>query len=42
MLENVHGDIASWCWLGLVAKYSHAGVDVDGLAYPLHRPAAVR
>jgi hypothetical protein len=27
-------------WLYLVAKPSHigGGVDVDGLAYPLHRP----
>jgi hypothetical protein len=23
-------------WLYLVAKPSHVGVDVDGLAYPLH------
>jgi hypothetical protein len=25
-------------WLYLVAKPSNVGVDVDGLAYPLHRP----
>jgi hypothetical protein len=25
-------------WLYLVAKLSHVGVDVDGLACPLHRP----
>jgi hypothetical protein len=25
-------------WLYLVAKPSHAGVDVAGLAYPLHWP----
>jgi hypothetical protein len=25
-------------WLYLVAKPSHVGVDVDGLAYPLHQP----
>jgi hypothetical protein len=27
-------------WLYLAAKPSHAGVDVDGLACPLHRPVA--
>jgi hypothetical protein len=37
MLEKVPRD-ASWCWPDLVAKSSHTGVDVDGLAYPLHRP----
>jgi hypothetical protein len=31
-------DVASWCRLYLAAKPSHMGVDVDGLAYPLHRP----
>jgi hypothetical protein len=25
-------------WLYLAAKPSHVGDDVDGLAYPLHRP----
>jgi hypothetical protein len=25
-------------WLHLAAKPSHVGVDVDGLACPLHRP----
>jgi hypothetical protein len=25
-------------WLYLAAKPAHVGVDVDGLAYPLHRP----
>jgi hypothetical protein len=25
-------------WLYLMAKPSHMGVDVDGLAYPLHHP----
>jgi hypothetical protein len=25
-------------WLYLAAKPSHVGVDVDRLAYPLHRP----
>jgi hypothetical protein len=37
-LENVPGDVASWCWPYLTAKPSHVGVDVDELAYPLHRP----
>jgi hypothetical protein len=27
-------------WLYLAAKPSHMGVDVDGLAYPLHRSTA--
>jgi hypothetical protein len=27
-------------WLYLAAKPSHVGVNVDGLAYPLHRPMA--
>jgi hypothetical protein len=36
MLEKIPGDVASWCWPYLVAKPSHAGVDVDGLAGPLH------
>jgi hypothetical protein len=27
-------------WLYLAAKPSHAGDDVDGLAYPLHHPMA--
>jgi hypothetical protein len=40
MLKKVLGDVASWCWLYLVAKPSHVEVDVDGLAYPLHRPMA--
>jgi hypothetical protein len=31
-------DIALWHRLYLVAKPSHVGVDVDGLAYPLHHP----
>jgi hypothetical protein len=25
-------------WLYLTAKLSHVGVNVDGLAYPLHQP----
>jgi hypothetical protein len=37
MLEKVPIDVASWCWPYLVAKSSHTGVDVDGLACPLHR-----
>jgi hypothetical protein len=27
-------------WLYLAAKPADVGVDVDGLAYPLHRPMA--
>jgi hypothetical protein len=38
MLETVLGDVASRCRLYLAAKPSHVGVDVDGLAYPLHLP----
>jgi hypothetical protein len=38
MLEKVPGDVVSQCWPYLVAMSSHTGVDVDGLAYPLHRP----
>jgi hypothetical protein len=34
----VLGDIASQHRLYLAAKPSHMGVDVDGLACPLHRP----
>jgi hypothetical protein len=34
----VLGDIASRRRLYLAAKPSHAGVDVDGKAYPLHHP----
>jgi hypothetical protein len=40
VLEKVLGDVASWCWPYLAAKSSHARVDVDGLACPLHRPVA--
>jgi hypothetical protein len=40
MLENILGEIASQCWPYLVAKSSHVGVDVDGLACPLHHCAA--
>jgi hypothetical protein len=36
MLEKVPGDVASRCWSDLVAKSFHAGIDVDGLAYPMH------
>jgi hypothetical protein len=36
MSETVLGDIASRHRLYLAAKPSHVGVDVDGLAYPLH------
>jgi hypothetical protein len=44
MLKTVSRDVASWCWPYLVAKSSHVGVDVDGLACPLHvlPPIAVR
>jgi hypothetical protein len=38
MPGTVLGDVASRCWLYLVAKPSHVGVDVDGLACPLHHP----
>jgi hypothetical protein len=34
----VVGDIAKQRRLYLVSKTSHVGVDVDGLAYPLHHP----
>jgi hypothetical protein len=40
MLRMVLGDVASWHRLYLVAKPSHVGVDVDGLACPLHRAMA--
>jgi hypothetical protein len=33
----VLGDVASWRRLYLVAKRSHVGVNVDRLAYHLHR-----
>jgi hypothetical protein len=32
------GDVALQCRLYLAAKPSHVGVNVDGLACPLHRP----
>jgi hypothetical protein len=38
MPRMVLRDIASWHLLYLVAKPSHMGVDVDGLANPLHHP----
>jgi hypothetical protein len=38
MPKIVLGDVASRYWLYLVAKPSHMGVNVYGLAYPLHRP----
>jgi hypothetical protein len=38
ILEKVPGDVASQCWPDLGVKSSHVGVDVDRLAYPLHRP----
>jgi hypothetical protein len=36
MLKKIHGDVALLCWPCLVTKPSHMGVDVDGLACPLH------
>jgi hypothetical protein len=36
MLEKVPADVALRCWPYMVAKSSHTGADVDGLAYPLH------
>jgi hypothetical protein len=38
MLEKVPDDVVSLCWPCLMAKPSHVGVDVDGLAYLLHHP----
>jgi hypothetical protein len=32
------GDAVMLCWLYLVTKPSHMGVDVDGLTCPLHHP----
>jgi hypothetical protein len=40
MLEEVVEDVASWCWLYLSTKPPHMGVDVDGLACPLHHHMA--
>jgi hypothetical protein len=40
MLGTVLGDIALWHRFYLAAKPSHVGVDVDGLACPLHCPMA--
>jgi hypothetical protein len=37
-LEKVLGVSAVRRWLYLPAKPSHVGVDVDGLACPLHHP----
>jgi hypothetical protein len=34
--RTVLGDVASWHRVYLDAKPSHVGVDVHGLAYPLH------
>jgi hypothetical protein len=36
-LPGILGEVALWC-LYLPAKPTHVGVDVDGLAYPLHWP----
>jgi hypothetical protein len=38
MPEMVLRDVASWHRFYLVAKPSHVGVDMDGLACALHRP----
>jgi hypothetical protein len=38
MLEKISRDVASRCWLCLVPKLFHVGVDADGLACPLHYP----
>jgi hypothetical protein len=35
--EKIPRDVALRCWPYLVAKASHVGFDVDGLACPLHR-----
>jgi hypothetical protein len=40
MLKKVPRDHALRCWPCLVTKPSHVGVDVDGLACPLHHPTA--
>jgi hypothetical protein len=37
MSEMVLGDVALWHRHYLAAKPSHAGIDADGLACPLHR-----
>jgi hypothetical protein len=38
MSEMVLEDVGSRHRLYLVVKPSHMGIDVDGLAYPLHCP----
>jgi hypothetical protein len=38
MLKKVPKDVALWCMVYLTTKPPHVGVDVDGLACPLHRP----
>jgi hypothetical protein len=40
MLEMVLGDVNSWHRTYLAAKPSHVGVNVDGLACPLHHPTS--
>jgi hypothetical protein len=40
MLKKIPGDVALRCWPCLVTEPSHVGVDVDGLACPLHHPIA--
>jgi hypothetical protein len=38
MLGMILGEIVSRHQLYVATNPSHVGVDVDGLAYPLHRP----
>jgi hypothetical protein len=40
MPMTVLGDVIVLHWLYMAAKSSHVGVDVDGLACPLHHPTA--
>jgi hypothetical protein len=35
MPGSILGEVASWC-LYLAGKLAYVGVQVDGLAYPLH------
>jgi hypothetical protein len=39
MPRTILGEVASG-YLYLATKPSHMGVDVDGIAYPLHQPTA--
>jgi hypothetical protein len=40
MVKKVLRDVALWCWFYLAAKPYYMGVDVDGLACPLHHSTA--